>query len=398
MGRKRCLWCCALLLTGLTIGCGPGEIGANDSNDEEAVLSTGGPGAIVSSQPTVFSTDILFGLPDLTVQAWKIVYQSTNALGNPMQVSGTVLVPRSLWFLGPRPIVAFAPQTQGMADRCAPSATMPTGAYDEASLVKSALSKGWAVAVTDYEGLGTPGTHTYGVIQSSGHAVLDSVRAAMRLSSAGLSTKAPVLIWGYSEGGQSATAAGELQPGYAPELNLKAVAAGGVPADPVAVGNYLNDSLFMSFFMYSQLGLDAAYPELHLQNYLNDTGKKAFATVADTCVFDGILPFGMHSFSEYITADPDQTSAWAARIMQAKLGTHPIPVPYYQYHAQFDEVVPYGQAQNLHQTYCGMGMKTVFVTVSASEHLLGAFNGAQDALNFLSDRLFGLLPAPRGCP
>jgi hypothetical protein len=218
----------------------------------------------------------------------------------------------------------------------------------------------------------------------------------MRLSSAHLSTKAPVLLWGYSEGGQAATAAGELQSTYAPELNLKGVAAGGVPADPVSVGDFLNGSAFMSFFMYSQLGLDAAYPELKLQNYLNATGKQAFAVVANTCSFDGILPFALHHFSEYVTTDPDQTPAWKTRIMQAKLGTRPQAVPYYQYHGSLDEVVPYDQAAALHSTYCNMGVKTVFVTLGTT-HLVGAFVGSQDALNFLSDRLNGV-PAPTSCP
>ncbi len=395
MRNRRWFWCGALLLTGLMVGCGSDEIGA--VNSETAPLSTSAPGTIISSQPVFFSTDLILGLPDLTVQAWKIVYQSTDALGNPDQVSGTILVPITWWLTGPRPILAFAPQTQGMADRCAPSVTMPKGSYLEASLIKSALNKGWAVAQTDYQGLGTPGVHTYAIKDSNGRAVLDVARAAMRLSSAHLSTSAPVVIWGYSEGGQAATAAGELQPSYAPELKLKGVAAGGVPADPVICGNYLNGSLFMSFFMYSMLGLDAAYPELQLQNYLNDAGKAAFAAVGNSCDIDGLLLYPFHTFSEFVTTDPTQTLAWGTRIMQQKLGSRVQPVPYYQYHADLDEVVPIGQAQTLHATYCSMGVKTVFATVSLSDHILGAYTGANDALNFLNDRLAGRT-APQSCP
>jgi hypothetical protein len=385
-----------MLLSFLAAACDTGGVNGVDTSSDVSAL-TSGPGTIISSQSVAFSTDLLFGTPDFTVQAWKIVYQSTDALGNPDQVSGTILVPISWWLLGPRPILGFAPETQGMADRCAPSVTMPTGAYLEASLIKSALNNGWAVAQTDYQGLGTPGTHTYANRNSNGHAVLDVVRAAMRLSSAGLSTSAPVVIWGYSEGGQAATAAGELQPSYAPELKLKGVAAGGVPADPVICGNYLNGSAFMSFFMYSMLGLDAAYSELQLKNYLNATGTAAFATANNTCDIDGVLDFAFQTFSEYVTSDPTQTPAWGARIMQQKLGTLVQPVPYYQYHADLDEVVPIGQAQTLHATYCSMGVKTVFATVSLSDHILGEYNGASNALSFLNDRLAGRT-APRSCP
>ncbi len=138
------------------------------------------------------------------------------------------------------------------------------------------------------------------------------------------------------------------------------MAAGGVPADPVICGNYLNGSLFMSFFMYSMLGLDAAYPELKLQNYLNDAGKAAFAAVGNSCAIDGLLLYPFHTFSEYVTSDPTQTPAWGARIMQTKLGTRPQPVPYYQYHGQIDEVVPYrsgcSPARDLLQHGCENGI------------------------------------------
>lgn len=57
------------------------------------------------------------------------------------------------------------------------------------------------MAIIDYEGLGTPGDHTYVVQLSEGRAVLDSARAAMNLGDAGISDDAQVGIWGYSQGG-----------------------------------------------------------------------------------------------------------------------------------------------------------------------------------------------------
>ena len=58
--------------------------------------------------------------------------------------------------------------------------------------IKAALDRGWAVAVSDYEGLGTPGQHTYVVGRSEGRAVLDMARAAQRLPGTGLTTSTPV--------------------------------------------------------------------------------------------------------------------------------------------------------------------------------------------------------------
>ena len=51
---------------------------------------------------------------------------------------------------------------------------MPELTYLEA--INAALQQGYAVAVSDYQGLGTPGPHTYMVGQSMGRAVLDMAR------------------------------------------------------------------------------------------------------------------------------------------------------------------------------------------------------------------------------
>src|SRR6266498_3548739 len=95
-------------------------------------------------------------------------------------------------FPGTRPLVAYAPGTQGWGDQCAPSKSIAGGVFDELFAVDNLLAKGWAVVVTDYPGLGTPGPHLYNVGIAEGYAVLDSLRAAARLPEAGLSATAPV--------------------------------------------------------------------------------------------------------------------------------------------------------------------------------------------------------------
>ncbi|HMJ13208.1 MAG TPA: lipase family protein [Polyangiaceae bacterium] len=107
--------------------------------------------------------------------------------------------------------MGYAVGSQGLGDACAGSKSLINGSSYEIAPIRSALDRGWAVAISDYEGLGTPGMHTYVVNRSLGHAVLDSVRAAVRASGTALDTHAPVLLWGYSEGGGAAAAA-SLQP------------------------------------------------------------------------------------------------------------------------------------------------------------------------------------------
>ena len=83
------------------------------------------------------------------VTSRQILYRSTDALGQPMAVTGTVLVPTAPWTgSGPRPLVAYAVGTRGVGDDCAPSYTLSQGADYEGFFVKSLLDQGWAVAVS----------------------------------------------------------------------------------------------------------------------------------------------------------------------------------------------------------------------------------------------------------
>ncbi|MCU1455825.1 MAG: h16 [Acidimicrobiales bacterium] len=64
--------------------------------------------------------------------------------------------------------------------------------------------------VTDYEGLGTPGVHTYIVGLTEGKAMLDAVLAAQQLPGGDVRTNAPVGLVGYSQGGSAAGLAAQL--------------------------------------------------------------------------------------------------------------------------------------------------------------------------------------------
>nr|BFE81789.1 hypothetical protein GCM10020093_043900 [Planobispora longispora] len=172
--------------------------------------------------------------------ARQVVYVSTDSRGRPIEVSGTVLVPSAPWpDPGPRPVLSYGVGVHGLGRDAAPSHLMRSGAETEIPLIDLALGRGWAVAVTDGEGLGMPGPHTYGAGRSGAHTMLDIVRAAAGLDGTP-AAGGPVLVWGYSEGGRYAAWAAELQPSYAPDLDLRGVAAGGVPSDLRAVAKAID--------------------------------------------------------------------------------------------------------------------------------------------------------------
>ncbi|MGI5281820.1 lipase family protein [Nonomuraea polychroma] len=351
-------------------------------------------GDVVSAQPT--TVYLLPGkLLEVPVNAWHILYNSTSAIGALNAVSGTLLVPKSGYPLGARPIIGYATGTHGLGDQCAPSVSMSEGREAELALVSLFLLKGFAVVVTDYEGLGTPGQHTYMAGISQGHAVLDAVRAAMRVPGAGLSTRAPVAVMGYSQGGASAGWAAQLQPTYAPELRLRGVAAGGVPADLHAVASHLDGGENFGLAAAAGVGLDAAYPELDLEADLNDRGRALLADAADDCVGDLDRLAGLR-FSDLSPIDLLNQPKWLARLAENRLGAVVPRVPMLLYHARGDEIIPLAVGSTLRSEYCRAGANVRWTALPAPDHVTGAVEGGPLAIEWLTLRILGL-PAFGNC-
>ncbi|KPI18294.1 Triacylglycerol lipase [Actinobacteria bacterium OV450] len=347
-----------------------------------AASDAGRPGDIVGSVPSAFHP--LPGQPTNT-RAWKIHYRSTTADGAPNTVSGTVIVPQD-GRTGPRPLVTYAVGTVGMGDSCAPSNNLPYGTAMEANLIQQLTLRGWAVVVTDYEGLGTPGVHTYTVGPSAGHAVLDAARAAERLPEAGLSADTPVGIMGYSQGGQASSWAAELQGSYAPELRVKGTATGGVPADLMKVAEANNGSYGSGLIFMAAAGQDAAFPELRLDSYLNPAGKALVAGMKDGCVAIDAIAGSFKRISDLTTRNPLEQPDWQARLNQSRLGRTPPAAPVYQYHAVGDELIPYAVGRQLRAEWCAKGANVEWDTVWVGEHVSGVITHSPTAGDWLADR------------
>lgn len=264
----------------------------------------------------------------------------------------------------------------------------------------AALARGWAVAVTDYQGLGTPGTHTYMVGPAQGRAVLDVARAAQRLPGTGLARTGPVGIMGYSQGGGAAGWAGQLARPYAPELRVAGIAAGGVPGDLVATADFLDGSPAVALALMAAVGFDAAHPDLRLDSYLNDRGRDLIARAGQLCLasVDGAATLVSAAFTrraDYVTRDPLATPAWRQRLDASRLGGTRPAAPVFQYHGLVDEIVPYDQAVATRDRWCARGAEVTFVPLPA-EHVAGVVEGIPLGMEFLAARFAGR-PATSTC-
>ncbi|MDQ7805108.1 lipase family protein [Amycolatopsis sp. A133] len=369
----------------------PGGTGPFDDSfyTPPSPLPAGKPGDVLRWRPSNA------GPRKASVDAWQVMYLSTNALGQPDAVTGTVLVPKTA-DRATAPIVAFAPGTHGPAFACTPSAMIGIGAFYEQPGLDDLLDAGYAVAVPDYEGYRTAPETTYVVGRSEGPAVIDAVRAAQRLGAAGLSASAKVVFRGYSQGGGAAAWAGELQPAYAPELNLVGIAAGGVPADLVQVTLQLDGKSGFGVFAYALLGLDQAYPELQLDSFLSDNGRAKLAEMRQSaCTFELLTTYANQKIADYTTGPGYIKPAWVARLNENKLGGTPPRVPVFLYHATGDQLVQFAQADSLHKAYCAAGVPETWKTYD-TDHITLVYTGNADVLAFVKDRIAGK-PATASC-
>lgn len=317
----------------------------------------------------------------LTARNYLVMYHSTNATGQDIPVTGRVLVPTTPWRgEGPRPIVSVASGTRGVGDTCAPSRWLDY----ERPFIEPMLLAGWAVVVTDYEGLGTPGGHTYVVGQSEGRTVIDIVRAATNLPATGLAAGGKVAFSGYSQGGGGAMWAGELQPEYAPELDLVGVVAGGVPADLTEVAEGLDGKVGFGFLLFAAYGLDAAYPELDLEFYFNERGRETYEREKDACV-EATLPHAFQNIGMFTSTNPLRSPQWQARLDENRLGANPPDVPIRLFHGTLDEIVAPGQARTLRDEYCAAGADVQWEW-HLGEHVSTMVTGAPGVITFLDRR------------
>lgn len=358
-------------------------------------LPAGANGDLIWYRPTTVN---LPGAP--ASRAWTVLYRSTNSNGQPNAVTGTVIVPTS--GTTSRPVLSYAFGTQGLAPRCAPSRQLAAGqsTYEGANLV-AALKRGWAVVATDYAGYTNGSRPTYLAGKSEGNAVLDVVKAARQIPGVGLATTARVGIWGYSQGGQAASFAGENKASYAPTLNLAGVAAGGVPGDFFRTARYLNGSAGASFLLGGVVGLANEFPQgIPFDDLSNATGKAAREDAYTKCVFELLNKYRNANISQFtkngesldqLLAIPSVNQVIASQA----LGTKAVGAPVYQYHGQADEFIPLDQAITLKRAWCQRGVRVKF-DLYASEHIATQTQAASYATTWLADR-FANRAAPTTC-
>ncbi len=209
------------------------------------------------------------------MSALRILYHSRSGSGKDVAVSGVVLIPQGKPPNGGWPVIAWAHSFSGVARRCAPS--LMTNIFD-GPLLSMYLSLGYAVAATDYAGLGTGSRYAALDTQSNAEDVINAVAAA-HAATPGLSSK--WIAVGDLQGAAVAIRIAEL-PGARDPDYLGSVAISEV-ADPQNLFESLMQTHFAGIFSVLAYGVKTVFPEFKPGDMLTDKGTKTFAEVESTC-------------------------------------------------------------------------------------------------------------------
>jgi pimeloyl-ACP methyl ester carboxylesterase len=324
---------------------------------------------------------------------YLVLYKQVGVTGRQVPVSGIVSIPKSKPPKSGFPVVTFAHGTTGIADQCAPSRdTGPSSGADGADtgtapLLNTWIKDGYAVVRTDYEGLGTPGTHPYLIGTSEGRGVLDIVRAARELDGA-LSNR--VVIAGHSQGGQAALWAASLAPRYTPDLHVLgtvAFAPQSHTADEVSLLKSLNTASLTPLAGLILRGIDVAYPSLHVSSLLTPAGAKLYPQTLTECLgqLASTSSFGGLPLDQLV-----QPSANLAPVVSALAANDPdglkIKAPVLLEQGLADTTVLPQFDQALSQELAKLGDKVTYHTYPGATHGGVLIAAAKDATAFVKKR------------
>lgn len=376
------------VISAITLASAFGQSKFYAASEEELA---GQPGTLIRQEP-------MRGAP-LGAKAYRVLYRSIGLKGEPIAVSGVVIVPPGPAPAGGRPIVAWAHPTTGIVPRCAPS--LAIFGFQQIQGLRDMVRRGYIVAATDYPGLGTPGPHPYLVGVSEGRAVLNSLRAARDLAGTAASSRAG--IWGHSQGGQAALYAALLAKDYAPELKLDGVA---VAAPATDLGVLMRDDLptpggknllAMTLWSWSRVF------DLSLEKVVDPAAMSTVNALAHVCLES---PVDLEPRRRAGTALQKRfllvgnltgIEPWRTLLAENTVGPLPPSIPIFIAQGAADKTVDPPVTQAYMQGLCRAGSRVRMLVLQGVGHGAIAMKSALTAVGWISERFAGA-PAPTDCP
>jgi len=380
----------ALTLAVLGTACSDSNDNSSASDDES------GPalGTLISAEPVAPLAP--------NSRAWKVLYVSESLAGEPIEVSGIIAIPD-----GPAPadgydVISWGHGGTGIGDNCATSNPEFTGPVAFPLIAPAVLEANYVFAMTDYEGLGTPGTHPFLVGESQGRGMLDIVPAVTQVADVSVDQ---VALWGISQGGQSALFAGQITPQWAPQLDIVGVAAVSPSADVAGYADWARTTPLPDRFAHIArgqawmlaAGFEAAYGDMNLDMLLSPQALAALPGLEedpDACIGEwGEVAVTLPDnglIAEFADVPP-----WSERFAQASPSVVTV-APVLMLTGTLDYLRPI--IDPLQEPFCKAGTDLDFRVLDGLTHLNIAGESMPLVLEWLAERFEGIATHSPGCP
>lgn len=413
------------MLLGLISVAGAASVGAEPAPPPDAFfdvptnLADSLPGTVLKSRPVNVKQ---FQLLPLDVRAWQLLYRTTDADGGPDSAVTTVMIPRGE--AKPRPLLSYQAATDSTLRICNPSYGLTSGALiepanpagpvtfalpaAEIAFAVAGLEQGWAVAMPDHGGV----ANRFLTPRQPGYAVLDGIRAVENFEPLALNgATTPVGLWGYSGGGIASSWAVEMQPEYAPELNIQGAALGAPERDLAASLRSVNATPLAGLIPVALSAIGKDDPEFaeRLDQYLTPDGQRRVAEAGNHCLVQNTLSNLWFDYKVHLNqplkvvlSDPIIRRAIDERGYTDNVPTAPL----YVYNGVTEEVSPIAAVDKLVQGYCAGGATVTYrretlpprpIPSLMTTHGVVVITGAPNAFAWLASRLATDAPRPSGC-
>ena len=364
-----------------------GDGGVSDFYKTPAKLPSK-PGILIRQEPL----DVHQKVPG-AAENIRLLYSSTDGIDGETRipVSGNLFLPEGDAPEGGWPLIAWAHGTVGIADVCAPSWTGYVPFHDE--YLKQWLDQGYAIVASDYQGLGTAGTHPYLATRPASFNNLDVIRA---VQSADFPVSDKVVLAGQSQGAAAAFATAGHAETYAPEIDIKGVVATGIPfftprtieiiqetrpndvVDPMLGYNFLALTL-----------IEQKDPTFKLADYITDEAFPTASSVDTTCNRDvrQLVIENELTYDKSFAKNPGEPLALAfAQMGYPRLD---VPVPAYIGSGVNDRDTPLRMQANLIKQACAAGATIQSNVYPGKDHLTVLNHSTIDSIPFVKAAFAG---------
>lgn len=386
------------------VGCGHDT--ANDSAVDAASLAIDPPIVVppAAIAPEVWAergalinesdfSDLDAGIRTHVSRATRAVYASVSAQdGSPTAVSGAFFEPIGEPPPGGWPVISLAHGTSGIGNDCGLS--MQPDLLGYGGLLNRLLSSGFAVAMTDYQGLGDLGVHPYLEPRTAAFNVIDAVRAMTHISP-NVSTRWVAL--GISQGGQASWASDEFDEFYGGGLTLLGAVAVSPAADVVEIAERAHEKSLtaeqVSVFPLLITGIARYDPDVIASKYLR--GSAMTTEYLLRCApgsKPGVRPTAAYDIGSDSDADTDTLKTALRKIA---LPQRALSVPLLVINGLNDQTIPPRWVATAVARSCQMGGSIEHDEIPSAGHADLAI--PDSVLTWIADR-FVNKPAESNCP